>query len=102
LAPTVELEAHSYGRPSRHLARIIEMARTRFPGDEPTAQAFTRDAYNAEEITAFAAAQDIEDEQQAILDTARRAAQLRSKLCAEPRGKKKKKAILLGLLMQWI
>jgi hypothetical protein len=37
-------------------ARIIEMARARFPGDEPAAQAFVRDAYDAKETAAYAAA----------------------------------------------
>jgi hypothetical protein len=38
------------------LARIIEMARARLPGDEPTTLAFVRDAYDAEETAAYAAA----------------------------------------------
>jgi hypothetical protein len=59
----VVLDAHNIDRPPRHLARIIEMVCARFPGDEPTAQAFTRDAYDAEEITAYAASQDVDDEQ---------------------------------------
>jgi hypothetical protein len=42
-------------------ARIIEMARARFLGNEPAAQAFVRDAYDAEETAAYAAAQDAAD-----------------------------------------
>jgi hypothetical protein len=37
-------------------ASIIEMARARFSGDEPAAQAFTRETYDAEETTAYAVA----------------------------------------------
>jgi peptidoglycan/xylan/chitin deacetylase (PgdA/CDA1 family) len=61
-------------------ARIIEMARARFPGDESTAHAFARETYDAEETTAYAAAQDAEDEQQAILEAARGAEQLYTEL----------------------
>jgi hypothetical protein len=64
-------------------ARIIEMARARFPGDESTAHAFARITYDAEETTAYATAQDTEDEQKAILDAARGAEQLYAELCAE-------------------
>jgi hypothetical protein len=62
------------------------MARARFPGDEPAAQVFVRDAYDAEETAAYVAAQDTDDEQQAVLDAARGAAQLRDELFAELRG----------------
>jgi hypothetical protein len=65
-------------------ARIIEMARAQFPGDEPAAQAFTRDVYDAEDTAAYAAtAQDADDEQHAVLDAARRVAQLCGELYAE-------------------
>jgi hypothetical protein len=67
-------------------AMMIEMARARVLGDEPAAQAFARDTYDAEETAAYAAAQDAEDEQQDVLKAARGAAQLRSELCAELRG----------------
>jgi hypothetical protein len=60
-------------------ASIIKMARARFSGDEPAAQTFTRETYDAEETTAYAVAQDAEDEQQVVLEAARGAAQL----CAE-------------------
>jgi hypothetical protein len=63
-------------------ARIIQMARARFPSDEPAAQAFARDAYDAEENAVYTAVQDAEDEQHAVLDAARGAAQLRGELCA--------------------
>jgi hypothetical protein len=59
------------------------MARSRFPGDELAVQAFTQEAYDAEETAAYAAAQDADDEQQAALDSAREAAQLRGEHCAE-------------------
>jgi hypothetical protein len=61
-------------------ARIIEMARAQFPGDEPVAQAFAGDMYNAKETATCAAAQEADDEEQAILGTARGAAQLRAEL----------------------
>jgi hypothetical protein len=67
-------------------ARIIEMARFRFPGDEPAMQAFAREAYDAEETAAYAAAQGADDEEQAVLDAAPRVAQLRGELCAKLRG----------------
>jgi hypothetical protein len=66
-------------------ARIIEMARARFLSDEPAAQAFARETYDAEETAAYAAAQDADDEEQAVLDAARRAGQLHVELCAELR-----------------
>jgi hypothetical protein len=55
------------------------------PGDEPAAQAFARDAYDGEETAAYTATH-ADDEQQAVLDTARGAAQLHGELCAELRG----------------
>jgi hypothetical protein len=66
-------------------ARIIEIARARFPGNEPAVQAFARDTYDAEDTVAYAAAQDADDEEQAVLDAARRAGQLQGELCAELR-----------------
>jgi hypothetical protein len=58
-------------------ARIVEMVRARFPGDEPAVQALARATYDAEETVAYAFAQDTDDEVQVILDAALGAAQLR-------------------------
>jgi hypothetical protein len=69
-------------------ARIVEMVHTRFPDIEPTAQAFARFMYDTGETVAYAAATlDTDNEEQAILDVARGAAQLRGELCAELRDK---------------
>jgi hypothetical protein len=66
-------------------ARIVEMARVRFPGNEPAGQAFAQFTYDTEEMAAYAAAQDADDDEQFVLDAARRAAQLRAELYSELR-----------------
>jgi hypothetical protein len=64
-------------------ARIVEMACARFPGNESAVQAFARFTYDADETAAYAATMDTDDKEQAVLDTARGAAQVRANLCAE-------------------
>jgi hypothetical protein len=66
-------------------ARILKMAHTRFPGNEPAAQAFARFTYDAKETVAYATTMDADDEERAILDAARGVAEVRGNLCAELR-----------------
>jgi ABC-type nitrate/sulfonate/bicarbonate transport system substrate-binding protein len=62
-------------------ARMIEMARARLPATSPRRK-HSWDTYDVEETAVYVVAQDVEDEQQAILEAARGAAQL----CSELRG----------------
>jgi peptidoglycan/xylan/chitin deacetylase (PgdA/CDA1 family) len=64
-------------------ARIVEMACARFPGHESAAQAFARFTYDADETAAYAATMDTDDKEQAVLDAARGAAQVRAELWEE-------------------
>jgi hypothetical protein len=59
------------------------MACARFPGNESATQAFARFTYDADETAAYAATMDTDDEEQAVLDAARGATQVRANLCAE-------------------
>jgi hypothetical protein len=63
--------------------RIIKMGRAHFFDNEGVTFAFTRQAFNVEEVVAYSVNQDAADEEPVVLEAARGVKRLHVDLCVE-------------------